>query len=94
MNTIEQILVKINDRLEEIQITVLDDRKLLTKLIYQVDHITAVLSELIEIDDKNSNDDFFNILQLMTSEMNTLKKLEQELKKHERKLTPGIMGES
>jgi hypothetical protein len=94
MNTIEQILVKINDRLEEIQITVLDDRKLLTKLIYQVDHITAVLSELIEIDDKNSNDDFFNILQLMTSEMNALKKLEQELKKHERKLTPGIMGES
>ena len=94
MNTMEQILVKINDRLEEIQITVLDDRKLLTKLIYQVDHITAVLSELIEIDDKNSNDDFFNILQLMTSEMNALKKLEQELKKHERKLTPGIMGES
>ena len=94
MNTIEQILVKINDRLEEIQMTVLDDRKLLTKLIYQVDHITAVLSELIEIDDKNSNDDFFNILQLMTSEMNALKKLEQELKKHERKLTPGIMGES
>ena len=94
MNTMEQILVKINDRLEEIQMTVLDDRKLLTKLIYQVDHITAVLSELIEIDDKNSNDDFFNILQLMTSEMNALKKLEQELKKHERKLTPGIMGES
>ena len=94
MNTIEQILVKINDRLEEIQMTVLDDRKLLTKLIYQVDHITAVLSELIEIDDKNSNDDFFNILQLMSSEMNALKKLEQELKKHERKLTPGIMGES
>jgi hypothetical protein len=94
MNTIEQILVKINDRLEEIQITVLDDRKLLTKLIYQVDHITAVLSELIEIDDQNPNDDFFNILQLMSTEMNTLKKLEQELKKHERKLTPGIMGES
>ena len=94
MNTIEQILLKINDRLEEIQITVLDDRKLLTKLIYQVDHITAVLSELIEIDDKNSNDDFFNILQLMTSEMNALKKLEQELKKHGKKLTPGIMGES
>ena len=94
MNAIEQILVKINDRLEEIQITVLDDRKLLTKLIYQVDHITAVISELVEIDDKNSNDDFFNILQLMTSEMNALKKLEQELKKHERKLTPGIMGES
>ena len=94
MNTIEQILVKINDRLEEIQITVLDDRKLLTKLIYQVDHITAVLSELIEIDDQNPNDDFFNILQLMSNEMNALKKLEQELKKHERKLTPGIMGES
>ena len=34
------------------------------------------------------------IRQLMTSEMNALKKLEQELKKHERKLTPGIMGES
>ena len=94
MNTIEQILVKINDRLEEIQITVLDDRKLLTKLIYQVDHITAVLSELIEIDDQNPNDDFFNILQLMSTEMNALKKLEQELKKHEKKLTPGIMGES
>ena len=94
MNTIEQILLKINDRLEEIQITVLDDRKLLTKLIYQVDHITAVLSELIEIDDQNPNDDFFNILQLMSNEMNALKKLEQELKKHERKLTPGIMGES
>ena len=94
MNTIEQILLKINDRLEEIQITVLDDRKLLTKLIYQVDHITAVLSELIEIDNQNPNDDFFNILQLMSNEMNALKKLEQELKKHERKLTPGIMGES
>ena len=94
MNAIEQILVKINDRLEEIEILVVDDRKLLTKLIYQVDHITAVLSELIEIDDQNPNDDFFNILQLMSTEMNTLKKLEQELKKHERKLTPGIMGES
>ena len=94
MNAIEQILLKIKDHLEGIEIMVSDDRKLLTKLIYQVDHITAVLSGLIEIDDQNPNDDFFNILQLMSNEMNALKKLEQELKKHERKLTPGIMGES
>ena len=39
-------------------------------------------------------DDFFDMIQLMSKEMNTLKKLEQELKKHGKRLTPGIMGES
>tara|TARA_Y100000310_G_scaffold137625_1_gene136560 strand:- start:215 stop:493 length:279 start_codon:yes stop_codon:yes gene_type:complete len=92
MNTIEQILVKINDRLEEIEILVVDDRKLLTKLIHQVDHITDVFKEFISTD--SYNDDIFDVFQLMTREMNSLKKLEKELKKYEKKLTPGIMGES
>jgi hypothetical protein len=92
MNTMEQILVKINDRLEEIEILVVDDRKLLTKLIHQVDHITDVLKELIITD--SFNDDIDNVFQLMTREMNALEKLEKELKKYEKKLTPGIMGES
>ncbi len=92
MNAIEQILVKINDRLEEIEILVVDDRKLLTKLIHQVDHITDVLKEFISAD--SYNDDVFDVFQLMTREMNSLKKLEKELKKYEKKLTPGIMGES
>jgi hypothetical protein len=93
MNAIEQILLKIKDHLEGIEIMVCDDRKLLTKLIYQVDHINVILRELIE-GDEETDDDFLNMLLVMTKEMNALKKLDQELKKHRKKISPGIMGES
>jgi hypothetical protein len=93
MNAIEQILLKIKDHLEGIEIMVSDDRKLLTKLIYQVDHINIILRELIE-GDEETEDDFLNMLLVMKEDMNALKKLDQELKKHGKKLTPGIMGES
>jgi hypothetical protein len=93
MNAIEQILLKIKDHLEGIEIMVSDDRKLLTKLIYQVDHINIILRELIEVDE-DTDDDFLNMLLVMTKEMNALKKLDQELKKHRKKISPGIMGES
>ena len=93
MNAIEQILLKIKDHLEGIEIMVSDDRKLLTKLIYQVDYINIILRELIEVDE-DTDDDFLNMLLVMTKEMNALKKLDQELKKHRKKISPGIMGES
>ena len=93
MNAIEQILLKIKDHLEGIEIMISDDRKLLTKLIYQVDHINIILRELIEVDEE-TDDDFLNMLLVMTKEMNALKKLDQELKKHRKKISPGIMGES
>ena len=91
--TIEQVLIKIKDHLEGIEIKISDNRKLLTKLIHQVEHNTVVLKRFTE-NNIDMEDDFFDMIQLMSSEMNALKKLEQELKKHGKKLTPGIMGES
>jgi hypothetical protein len=91
--TIEQVLLKIKDHLEGIEITISDNRKLLTKLIHQIDHNTNVLKRFSE-GDVDMEDDFFDMIQFMSKEMNALKKLEQELKKYGKKLTPGIMGES
>ena len=91
--TIEQVLLKIKDHLDGIDIKISDNRKLLTKLIHQIDYNTDVLKRFTE-SNVDMEDDFFDMIQLMSREMNALKKLEQELKKHERKLTPGIMGES
>ena len=91
--TIEQVLSKIKDHLEGIEITISDNRKLLTKLIHQVDYNTDVLKRFSE-GDIDMGDDFFDMIQLMSREMNALKRHEQELKKHGKKLTPRIMGES
>ena len=91
--TIEHILHKNDKRLESIEITISDNRKLLTKLIHQIDHNTNVLKRFSE-GDVDMEDDFFDMIQFMSKEMNALKKLEQELKKYGKKLTPGIMGES
>ncbi len=59
------------------------------------DHLegTVVLKRFTE-GNIDMEDDFFDMIQLMSREMNALKRLEQELKKHGKKLTPGIMGES
>jgi hypothetical protein len=91
--TIEQVLSKIKDHLEGIEITISDNRRLLTKLIHQIDYNTDVLKRFSE-GNVDMEDDFFDMIQLMSKEMNALKRLEQELKKHGKKLTPGIMGES
>jgi altronate dehydratase len=91
--TIEQVLLKIKDHLDGIDIKISDNRKLLTKLIHQIDYNTDVLKRFTE-SNVDMEDDFFDMIQLMSREMNALKKLEQELKKHGKKLTPGIMGES
>jgi len=91
--TVEQVLLKIKDHLEGIEITISNNQKLLTKLIHQVDHNTDVLKRFSE-GNIDMEDGFFDMIQLMSKEMNALKKLEQELKKYGKKLTPGIMGES
>ena len=92
--TIEHILQDIDKRLESIEIQAQDNQKLFYKLIHQVDEIIKFFDEPIPLPifdhDINSPD----TITVINESMEKLRKLERELQKCEKNLTPGIVGES
>ena len=90
--TIEHILQDIDKRLESIEIQTQDNRKLFYKLIHQVDELVKFFNEPLPIlgSDINPSD----MITVINDGMEKLNKLEKELQKCEKNLTPGIVGES
>ncbi len=90
--TIEHILQDIDKRLESIEIQTQDNRKLFYKLIHQVDELVKFFNEPLPILGSGINPS--DMITVINDGMEKLNKLEKELQKCEKNLTPGIVGES
>ena len=108
-STLHQLLLDINARLEHIEDMEADNRALIVKVVKQGNSIVDFLKnvEIEDINDTYDNYPNFNLneptklsqnVQDLLSEFlerdKELKELEEELKKHKDKLTPGQVGES
>ena len=92
--TIEHILQDIDKRLESIEIQTQDNRKLFYKLIHQVDELVKFFNEPLPLPILGSDINPSDMITVINDGMEKLKKLEKELQKCEKNLTPGIVGES